>query len=178
MSMTKNVFLVDSELSIVDNIVGIPNQNLCGVFVNSTVEKERVMQKYPELKVFIFSDIIDWKITHVSTTDIKRYVATQLKCERDLSRYLNVYGQISSHYYHALAFWLYVFNNYHIDCLIVAQAEHGCISDSIPLDIATSRDIPAYTIDPLYANSKNVYSGIKDHKTGKYLDSLPLAMIF
>lgn len=170
MTNNKNVFLVDGDLDILDAIYLNPNINVLGVCVDRNTDVMELRVKYPDTTIYTIYDIIGWDKTHVSEADIKTYAKTQLKCERDSARYITGFGSITSLYYHSLAFWLHIFNSNKIECLIVGGLEHGSITDSIPLDIAVSYKIPAYTLDPLYANPKHLYSGIRNHATTKYIN--------
>lgn len=166
----RNVFLVDDSLDILDAIFQDKHINIVGICTDMNNDLNIYLEEHPEMDIYTMSDIINWNETYVSISDIKEYSKTQLKCERDLARYITGFSKTTATYYHALAFWKYIFNHYEIDCFIVNGLEHGGINDSIPLDMAMSYNIPAYTLDPLYVNPQHLYSGIRNHTTTCYIN--------
>lgn len=111
-----------------------------------------------------------WNKTFVSKEDIIKYRSTQLKIERFAQRYNMIPSYATSQYYHSLAFWNYHLSDETIDCLLLGgKTEHGSFLDSVPIDVAKSKNIPVFLFDILYSTPQYAYMSILCENTGKYV---------
>lgn len=128
------------------------------------------MVKYGNTKIIRKLEPSTWINTFASKEDIIKYRSTQLKVERYGQRFNVIPSYATSQYYHSLAFWNHYLCDYSIDCLLIVGTEHGSPLDSVPIDVAKSKDIPVFLFDILYGVSNYTYLGILCKNTGKYLN--------
>lgn len=77
---------------------------------------------------------------------IQKYRAIQRNIEFGMARCSSSNMLIANKYYNALFYFLYFFDNNHIDCVFSTKMPHGFLEETIPLEIAKLRQIPAYFI--------------------------------
>ena len=165
-----NVVVVDFiDLSIYNLIHSSKDINISAICVPFEKERARLRECDDSLKIYTWNDVVNWTDGFVSTTDIIANQSTQLKVERCYSRYSTQTGPAMVFYYHSLEFWKTILHD-DVDVLLVADQEHGIPVDSIPLAIAKSKGIQAYTFEPIFCPSTNLgLYALHNYNSGKYV---------
>lgn len=110
----------------------------------------------------------------LSFSDIKNYSNAQMKINRFMNRHLLDLNEIDYRYIHVLKFWLGIFNNNKIDCIISNRILHGDLNDIVVYSIAEKYNISSYIFSIEYINSKsNAFTLRKYNK--EYFTSLKVS---
>ncbi len=101
----------------------------------------------------------------------------QFQFEIYASRGQKDHGTIKYSYYTALNFWLNIFNNNNIDCVISTHIIHGRFDDVVVRDVAKIKGIKSFFLEDIgYGHSHSInYNGELlpvYHKSGNTLDTL------
>jgi len=172
--MSQSAIVVDLYLAGYPNYFHVENVSVKYLVVSSEEIRTRVTSEYPDVCVYLESDVCFWDSTYVSVTDILDYLPAQLKVYRGSVRDMNkkIYdSKIESMYYSSLAFWIYHFQG-GVDLFMLFQsAEHGNFFDSVPLAVSKKMGIPAISTDlTLVGKSGYWFFAVKEHVTGRYID--------
>lgn len=165
-----NVVIVDFiDLSIYNLIHLSDAINISAICVPFERERLFLKERDESLTIYTWNDIVNWNERFVNSIDIITNQSTQLKVERCYARYSTQTGPAIAYYYHSLAFWKTILND-DVDLLLVADQEHGIPVDSIPLAVAKSKGIQAYTFEPIFWPNANLgLYALHDYNHSRYV---------
>lgn len=155
----KNIILVDVCQYALESMISLDDVYISVLIVDTKKQRDEILKKYPDRIGRVYYRIIDdneeflkmhendYSLTY---DDIDNYRYAQLKVERYMHREILDDGNIQYRYLEALSYWLSIFENEKIDCIISMHTEHGGLYDSIPYEIAKKKNIPVYITDTLY----------------------------
>ncbi|MDO9523811.1 MAG: hypothetical protein Q7J08_08910 [Methanocorpusculum sp.] len=164
---------MDYNNQLLSSLIMYPEINIVGVHVKHQYEKEEIKSHFPELSIYLTNDIINWNESFVTQDEIKSHYKSQIKVEHFFERYADCSSsERLAYYYSSLAFWINLFNNTCIDCVLIGQIDHGSPADTLLIDIAVEKNIPTYLFEIMLFNydDRNQYFSIKCCNTNTYLD--------
>lgn len=171
--MVKRIIVIDTCATLYPIILKMKEIEISLMYVDGKKDKTKILNQYPDMNVCCTDSLTKWDKTFVSKDDINKFSYVQLKVERFAGRFLPNRPDMLSQYYHALAFWLYHLRDKDIDCVILgSSSEHGAPTDTLPIEIAKSLNIPVFLIANQYgfANGVNRYQSIKCCNTDKFIN--------
>lgn len=168
-----NVIIEDYNNQLFSVLNRSPDINIVAVHVSSPEDKKEINDEFPDIPVYLTSEIISWKKRYAKKEEIIKHYNSQLKVEHFFNRALScTISERESYYYSSLAFWSELFDENNIDCVLIGRIEHGSPSDTLPINLALERNIPTYVFEIMLYDydTENMYYGIKEYNTNKYVN--------
>ena len=163
--MKKKIILIDPRAEYVSSALQIPDCEIALMVIdNHKVHKGLSKEITDRVKNFYFihplsqTDFEEMNASDFDLTydEIWKHRSTHLKVGQYLERELYDSSSIQYRYYTALRYFLSFFENNQIDVVLSVHMEHGAVWDSLILDLAVSKGIPAYSISVTSTNMNTV----------------------
>lgn len=175
----KNIILIDINEYALKSFLEMDDVFIAVLVVNDIKQKNEIMEKYGTSKIgeiylrifkspksaVLFQEN-DYNLTY---DEISKYKTCQYKVEKYLTREVYDLGESQYRYYMGLKYWLGIFEKYDISAVFSMHMEHGFVYDSIPIEIAKSKNIKAFTLDIEFNNGKNCCSYFRNQNTDEII---------
>lgn len=159
----KNILLMDYELKYTDIILEQTDWNISILITLTGNNIERLKNNKRVKKVIYDVDFIENNCyEHFDYKDIDCFYKAQLKYENYFNKKLVDYQIGKYNYYKGCSLAKKIFTENKIDCVIIANLNHGIYFDSLLVEIANNLNIPNYNIMPMIYQKLILFNNLKN----------------
>lgn len=173
----KNIILQDWDLAYLETILSFDDVFISVLVVDMNARRfRRMAEKHKDRIGRVYFKCPDsyetfFKMNEcnhsLTLKEIEDYKPSQLKADYDFHRTSQDHSESQYRYFTALNFWIDVFENTKIDCVLGTFLEHGTTYDSLCYDVAKKNGVPVYLHEPEVGSSKGLmcyFRRINDNK--------------
>lgn len=152
----KNIIILDcSDKEVFKTFIHSKHFHVVACIVFSLEQKQYCLEHNIQAITLQEADFLDG-IDYIDFELINSFRDTQRKVEFGMMRSLESNMLIANKYYNALGYFYHLFQNHTVDCVFVHGVPHGYIPETILLDMATKRKIPAYCTFPITSSYSSI----------------------
>lgn len=158
----KNVLLLALDKNIVDAVLTKTDWHISALIMPDDMRiapylgNPRIRQTYTRYDFHKNKDL-----SGLDFSELEKFFYAQLRSENFFLRFINDYQIAKYDYYLGFALATRIFKENHIDLVVVDGFNEGRPSDMLLTEIARNRDIPCYSLEPMFLGKSGIYDNLK-----------------